>query len=169
MGYAPHMGSGGLTNAKLELANAGTGDVLGGKKFYAGDKELKTGTLALSGNAGTAQVLSGCTFYSNNPKQKLTGTAKIKVTTKSIKFANESSGWKGDKTSSVSFSELGLTEKPTVVLGFASSVGGGAEWHAREVSIKSYTVTNTSVTVTVTYSGDGYGGPTLNVSIITFG
>lgn len=36
--------AGGLSNAKLALANAAASDVLSGKKFYSGDKTLKTGT-----------------------------------------------------------------------------------------------------------------------------
>ena len=36
---------GGLTVAKLKLANAKSSDVISGKKFYAEDKILKTGTL----------------------------------------------------------------------------------------------------------------------------
>ena len=40
------MGGGGLTNSKLALANAQASDVRSGKKFYAGDKQIKTGTLA---------------------------------------------------------------------------------------------------------------------------
>ena len=36
---------GGLTASKLALANATAGDVRSGKKFYAGDATLKTGTL----------------------------------------------------------------------------------------------------------------------------
>ena len=37
--------SGELSNAKLTLADATAADVASGKKFYAGSKELKTGTL----------------------------------------------------------------------------------------------------------------------------
>lgn len=37
--------SGGLSNSKLAMANAAPGDVRTGKKFYAGNKEVKTGTL----------------------------------------------------------------------------------------------------------------------------
>ena len=39
------MGGGGLTNSKLALADAQSGDVRSGKKFYSGDKQLKTGTV----------------------------------------------------------------------------------------------------------------------------
>lgn len=36
---------GGLMKSKLQLANATESNVISGKKFYAGDKTLKTGTL----------------------------------------------------------------------------------------------------------------------------
>lgn len=67
-------GGGGLSSGKLAQATAAESDVLSGKKFYAGNKNLKTGTLALSGNAGTGDVLSGRTFYKDNAKSKQTGT-----------------------------------------------------------------------------------------------
>lgn len=41
--------SGGLSNGKLALATAGTGDVLAGKTYYAGDKEIKTGSMVNNG------------------------------------------------------------------------------------------------------------------------
>lgn len=40
----------GLTNSKLALADATEGQVLSGKKFYAGDKTLKTGAMTNRGN-----------------------------------------------------------------------------------------------------------------------
>ena len=43
MGIAPYT-PGGLSNSKLKLADAVAGNVKSGKKFYAGDKTLKTGT-----------------------------------------------------------------------------------------------------------------------------
>lgn len=43
MGTAPYT-PGGLSNSKLKLADAVAGNVKSGKKFYAGDKTLKTGT-----------------------------------------------------------------------------------------------------------------------------
>lgn len=49
MSIAPHAGAGGLTNTKLALANAVESDVISGKKFYAKNKELKTGTMRNNG------------------------------------------------------------------------------------------------------------------------
>ena len=72
------MGSGsGLNNTKLKLADADTTDVLKGKKFYSSDKELKTGTLELTGNANADDVLKGATFYKDNAKSKVTGTLEL--------------------------------------------------------------------------------------------
>lgn len=55
MGIAPHAGAGGLTNTKLSLANAVESDVISGKKFYAKNKELKTGTMHNNGRWPDAQ------------------------------------------------------------------------------------------------------------------
>ena len=68
------MPGGGLSGGKLTLADADVSDVVAGKKFYAGDKVIKTGTLELSGDAAAGQVKSGCTFYNSDPKNKVTGT-----------------------------------------------------------------------------------------------
>ena len=54
-------GGGGLSIAKLALATADTGDVISGKKFYSGDKSLKTGsilprnTVGQNGTVGISQ------------------------------------------------------------------------------------------------------------------
>lgn len=66
--------SNGLNNSKLQLATAGTGDVLSGKTFYAGDKNLKTGTFNLgAANATPGDVRNGKTFYAGDNTLK-TGT-----------------------------------------------------------------------------------------------
>ena len=44
--------SGGLSNGKLALATAGAGDVLSGKTYYSGDKDLKTGEMPNNGAWG---------------------------------------------------------------------------------------------------------------------
>ena len=66
------MPGGGLSGGKLTLADADVSDVVAGKKFYAGDKVIKTGTLELSGDAAAGQVKSGRTFYNSDPKTKVT-------------------------------------------------------------------------------------------------
>lgn len=55
MGTAPYT-PGGLSNSKLKLADATTGNVLKGKNFYAGDKTLKTGTGVLTPNTSSTNV-----------------------------------------------------------------------------------------------------------------
>lgn len=74
MSNAMMMPGGGLSGGKLTLADADVSDVVAGKKFYAGDKVIKTGTLELSGDAAAGQVKSGYTFYNSDPKNKVTGT-----------------------------------------------------------------------------------------------
>lgn len=57
-------GGGGLSNTKLALATADTGDVISGKKFYSGDKSLKEGsilprnTVGQNGTVGISQYFS---------------------------------------------------------------------------------------------------------------
>lgn len=54
-------GGGGLSLTKLALADADTGDVISGKKFYSGDKTIKTGsilprnTVGKNGTVGISQ------------------------------------------------------------------------------------------------------------------
>lgn len=61
-------GGGGLTNSKLALANAAAGDVIKGKTFYAGDKNLKTGTMEDRGNHqhGRSVAMDSVGFYIQN-------------------------------------------------------------------------------------------------------
>ena len=67
----------GLSLSSLEKATALPADVISGKTFYSGDKELKTGTFNLSAATATAaDVLSGKTFYAGNNTLK-TGTLNL--------------------------------------------------------------------------------------------
>ena len=54
-------GGGGLSDAKLAAADAEPGDVRTGKKFYAGDKTIKTGTMPNQG-AKTAALNAGGSY-----------------------------------------------------------------------------------------------------------
>lgn len=58
---------GGLSDAKLAAANTAPGDVRTGKKFYAGDKEVKTGTLPVR-NVSIGSYIDFWTNSSNGQK-----------------------------------------------------------------------------------------------------
>lgn len=82
-GQAMMAPGGGLSGGKLALADAETGDVLAGKTYYAGDKELKTGTLALANATATeSDVRSGKTFFAGNGSLK-TGSCELSANTTS--------------------------------------------------------------------------------------
>lgn len=82
--------SNGLNNSKLKKASAGTSDVLSGKTFYAGDKNLKTGSFNLgAANANPWEVLEGKTFYSNNNKSLQYGTVKNAKNASSIRLDSQ--------------------------------------------------------------------------------
>lgn len=65
-------GGGGLSFTKLALATADTGDVISGKKFYSGDKSLKTGsilprnTVGQNGTVGISQYFPEVTVSKAN-------------------------------------------------------------------------------------------------------
>lgn len=68
---------GGLSNGKLAQATATPADVLSGKTFFAGGKDIKTGTFNLAAaNATAAQVAKGYTFYAGDNTLK-TGTLVV--------------------------------------------------------------------------------------------
>ena len=87
-GQAMMAPGGGLSGGKLALATAETGDVLAGKTYYAGDKELKTGTLALADATATeSDVASGKTFFAGDNTIK-TGTHKVTILTLATSSGN---------------------------------------------------------------------------------
>lgn len=75
MGEAPHTAGGALSKGKLKLADAATGNVLKGKKFYAGDKTLKTGTGVLTPNTSSTYV-NGGGAYSTTCALRMTATTQ---------------------------------------------------------------------------------------------
>lgn len=78
-------GGGGLSNTKLALATADTGDVIAGKKFYSGDKSLKTGsilprnTVGENGTVGLSQFLPGVAVSRANSNNTQTNSNLDKV------------------------------------------------------------------------------------------
>lgn len=84
-GQAMMAPGGGLSGGKLALATAEADDVLAGKTYYAGDKELKTGTLALADATATeSDVASGKTFYAGDKTIK---TGNYTPTLKRVEIA----------------------------------------------------------------------------------
>ena len=84
----------GLVNSKLALADAGTENVLSGKKFYAGDKIIKTGSMPNNGawkatiNPGQAiQVPYG---YHNGSGSVVANSVSVFVKQKTITIGNRS-------------------------------------------------------------------------------
>ena len=78
-------GGGGLSNTKLALATADTGDVIAGKKFYSGDKLIKTGsilprnTVGQNGTVGLRQFLPGVAVSRANSNNTQTNSNLDKV------------------------------------------------------------------------------------------
>ena len=56
---------GGLSNTKLALATADTGDVIAGKKFYSGDKSLKTGSILPRNTVGENGTVGISRYYTD--------------------------------------------------------------------------------------------------------
>ena len=80
----------GLSTSKLKQANADSSDVISGKTFYAGDKNLKTGSFNLgAANANPWEVLQGKSFYSNNNKSLQYGTVMDSRTASSIRLDSD--------------------------------------------------------------------------------
>lgn len=125
-------GGGGLTTSKLAQATAGTGDVLNGVPFYAGNKTLKKGTLALSGNMTAGDLLAGKTGYSTNVKSKITGTLALSGNMTAADLLAGKTGYSNNAKSKITGAMVnrgnwGTTINPggsvTVVKGFHA--GGG--------------------------------------------
>lgn len=66
-------GGGGLSSSKLAQATADENNVLAGEKFYAGDKTIKTGKLALTGNVTAATMLEGYSGYADDAHSIIAG------------------------------------------------------------------------------------------------
>lgn len=81
-------GGGGLSIAKLSLATADTGDVISGKKFYSGDKSIKTGsilprnTVGQNGTVGLSRyytdvAVSKANSYNTQTNNNLDGVSRL--------------------------------------------------------------------------------------------
>ena len=130
----------GLSLFKLRQATADSGDVLKGKLFFSKSKEMKTGTLSLSGNAGASDVLNGKTFYNTNAKSKITGTLSLSGNANAAQVLSGYTFYKTDPKSKITGTmtnrgAVSTTVAPggsyTIAAGYHNGSGkvyGGVSW-----------------------------------------
>ncbi len=126
------LGGGGLSNAKLALADAAADDVLAGKKFYSGSKELQTGTNT------TKPVLKTFLSPPANGSQNIevTGYTHVVISTTSRYSVNS------DYESSVA-----LYQNGSYVAGGGSSTGGSVTMSGNIVTARNNGARSFSVTI----------------------
>lgn len=151
-------GGGGLSSGKLAQATAAESDVLSGKKFYAGNKNLKTGTLALSGSAGTGDVLRGATFYKDDPKSKLTGTLALSGNANAAQVLSGYTFYK-DNAKSKQTGTMANNGGVSVTLNPGSSYVVPAGYHNGGGRVKAATWTKDKYLYLVIQYQNGYGIP----------
>lgn len=142
----------GLNDNALGLADATADDVLADKKFYAGNEELKTGTLALSGTATAGDVVSGATFYNTNAKAKETGTLSL-----------SGNAGTGDVLSGKTFYNTNAKSKQTGTLSLSGNAAAGDV-----ISGKTFYNTNAKSKITGTLSLSGNANAAQVLSGYTF-
>ena len=77
-------GGGGLSNTKLALATADTGDVISGKKFYSGDKTLKTGEILPRNTVGQNGAVGGSANWPSVPVTPVTRNTQVNQNTDGV-------------------------------------------------------------------------------------
>lgn len=77
-------GGGGLSNSKLALATADTGDVISGKKFYSGDKSLKTGSILPRNTVGQNGAVGGSANWPSVPVTPVTRNTQVNQNTDGV-------------------------------------------------------------------------------------
>ena len=70
-------GGGGLSLTKLALATADTGDVISGKKFYSGDKTIKTGSILPRNTVGKNGTVGISQYFPSVPVTPVAANTQI--------------------------------------------------------------------------------------------
>lgn len=70
-------GGGGLSLTKLTLADADTGDVISGKKFYSGDKTIKTGSILPRNTVGKNGTVGISQYFPSVPVTPVAANTQI--------------------------------------------------------------------------------------------
>jgi hypothetical protein len=77
-------GGGGLSLTKLALADADTGDVISGKKFYSGDKTIKTGFILPRNTVGENGAVGGSANWPSVPVTPVTRNTQVNQNTDGV-------------------------------------------------------------------------------------
>lgn len=77
-------GGGGLSLTKLALADADTGDVISGKKFYSGDKTIKTGSILPRNTVGKNGAVGGSANWPSVPVTPVTRNTQVNQNTDGV-------------------------------------------------------------------------------------
>nr|DAQ97937.1 MAG TPA: Receptor Binding Protein [Caudoviricetes sp.] len=77
-------GGGGLSNSKLALADADTGDVISGKKFYSGDKTIKKGSILPRNTVGKNGAVGGSANWPSVPVTPVTRNTQVNQNTDGV-------------------------------------------------------------------------------------
>ena len=77
-------GGGGLSLTKLALATADTGDVIAGKKFYSGDKTIKTGEILPRNTVGQNGAVGGSANWPSVPVTPVTRNTQVNQNTDGV-------------------------------------------------------------------------------------
>ena len=175
-------GGGGLSIAKLALATADTGDVISGKKFYSGDKSLKTGsilprnTVGQNGTVGLSQFLTGVAVSKANSRNTQTnnnrdGVSRLCLQPPSGFYNGES--YVGETFANVA-SAIGLTADKLMsgqqVLGIDGTGLTRAVWHGELPTDYSTHIMGTApVSGTLLFAFVGHADHDMQIQSITIG
>ena len=77
-------GGGGLSLTKLALADADTGDVISGKKFYSGDKTIKIGSILPRNTVGENGAVGGSANWPSVPVTPVTRNTQVNQNTDGV-------------------------------------------------------------------------------------
>ena len=175
-------GGGGLSITKLALATADTGDVISGKKFYSGDKSLKTGsilprnTVGQNGTVGLSQFLTGVAVSKANSRNTQTNNNRDGVSR--LCFQPPSGFYNGNSYVGETFanvaSAIGLTADKLMsgqqVLGIDGTGLTRAVWHGELPTDYSTHIMGTApVSGTLLFAFVGQADHDMQIQSITIG
>ena len=175
-------GGGGLSNTKLALATADTGDVISGKKFYSGDKTLKTGeilprnTVGQNGTVGISQyfpevAVSKANSDNTQTNNNLDGVSRLCLQPPAGFYDGNS--YVGETYDRVS-AAIGLTAEKLMygqqVLGITGTGVTRAIWHGSlPTDYSTYTMATTPAAGTLLFFFAGNADHDMQIQSITIG